>query len=99
MYQASYRAAWLSALFLPVVQLITAFGVGAVVWYGGLQVPIWAIDHRRHPGLHRYITFMLWPVQEMARVYAQMQQSIASAERVFSLIDAVPDILDKPDAL
>jgi ATP-binding cassette subfamily B protein len=45
-----------------------------------------------------YITFMMWPIQEMARVYAQMQQSIASGERVFSLIDAVPDVQDKPDA-
>jgi ATP-binding cassette subfamily B protein len=42
---------------------------------------------------------MLWPVQEMARVYAEMQHAIASAERVFSLIDAVPDVVDKPGAL
>jgi ATP-binding cassette subfamily B protein len=41
---------------------------------------------------------MLWPVQEMARVYAQMQQSIASGERAFSLIDSVPEIEDIPDA-
>jgi ATP-binding cassette subfamily B protein len=98
MYQASYRAAWLSALFLPVVQLITAVGVGAVVWYGGLQV-IWGTmtvgDIQAFIG---YITFMLWPVQEMARVYAQMQQSIASGERAFSLIDSVPEIEDIPDA-
>jgi ATP-binding cassette subfamily B protein len=46
-----------------------------------------------------YVTFMLWPVQEMARVYAEMQHAIASAERVFSLIDAVPDVVDKPGAL
>jgi ATP-binding cassette subfamily B protein len=37
MYQASYRAAWLSALFLPVVQVIAAAALGAIVWYGGIQ--------------------------------------------------------------
>jgi ATP-binding cassette subfamily B protein len=42
---------------------------------------------------------MLWPVQEMARVYAEMQQSIASAERIFSLVDAVPEIQDRPGAV
>lgn len=36
MYRAAYRAAWLSALFLPVVQLISATAVAAVVWFGGL---------------------------------------------------------------
>jgi ATP-binding cassette subfamily B protein len=35
----------------------------------------------------------------MARVYANIQQSIASAERVFSLIDAVPEVQDKEGAL
>jgi ATP-binding cassette subfamily B protein len=42
---------------------------------------------------------MLWPVQDMARVYAEMQHAIASAERVFSLIDAVPEVTDRPGAL
>ncbi len=98
MYQASYRAAWLSALFLPVVQLITAIGVGAVVWYGGLQAIVGTMSVGDIQAFIGYVTFMLWPVQEMARVYAQMQQSIASGERAFSLIDAVPDIQDKPDA-
>ena len=97
MYQASYRAAWLSALFLPVVQLITAIGVGAVVWYGGLQVNWGTMSVGDIQAFIGYITFMLWPVQEMARVYAQMQQSIASGERAFSLIDSVPEIMDAAD--
>jgi ATP-binding cassette subfamily B protein len=46
-----------------------------------------------------YVTFMLWPIQDVARVYAEMQHAIASAERVFSLIDAVPDVIDRPDAI
>ncbi|MCX6064490.1 MAG: ABC transporter transmembrane domain-containing protein [Chloroflexi bacterium] len=37
MYTASYRAAWLSALFLPTVQVITALALGFIVWYGGFQ--------------------------------------------------------------
>jgi ATP-binding cassette subfamily B protein len=41
---------------------------------------------------------MLWPILELARVYAEMQNSIASAERVFSLIDSEPEIVDRPDA-
>jgi ATP-binding cassette subfamily B protein len=99
MYQASYRAAWLSALFLPVVQLISATAVSAVVWFGGLQVQVGTMTIGGIQAFVGYITFMLWPVQEMARVYAQMQQSIASGERAFSLIDAVPDILEKPGAI
>ena len=99
MYRSAFRAAWLSALFLPVVQLISAIGVGAVVWYGGFQHQIGGITIGGIQAFVSYITFMLWPVQEMARVYAEMQQSIASAERIFSLVDAVPEIQDRPGAV
>jgi ATP-binding cassette subfamily B protein len=99
MYRASYRAAWLSALFLPVVQLISAVAVGAIVWYGGLQAEVGAMTVGGIQAFVSYTTFMLWPVQEVARVYAEMQHAIASAERVFSLIDAVPDVTDQPGAL
>jgi len=45
-----------------------------------------------------YVTFMLFPIQEMARVYAELQHAVASAERIFSLIDAVPTVVDVPGA-
>jgi ATP-binding cassette, subfamily B, bacterial len=46
-----------------------------------------------------YVTFMMWPIQDLARVYAEMQHAIASAERIFSLIDAVPEVVDRPGAI
>ncbi len=99
MYRASYRAAWLSALFLPVVQLISAVAVGSIVWYGGLQAQVGSMTVGGIHAFVSYVIFMLWPVQDMARVYAEMQHAIASAERVFSLIDAVPDVTDQPEAV
>jgi ABC-type multidrug transport system fused ATPase/permease subunit len=38
MYHTAYRAAWLSALFLPVVQLIITLALGAILWFGGWQI-------------------------------------------------------------
>jgi ATP-binding cassette subfamily B protein len=99
MYRASYRAAWLSAFFLPVVQFISAVAVGSIVWYGGLQIQLGAMTVGGIQAFISYVTFMLWPVQDLARVYAEMQHAIASAERVFSLIDAVPDVVDQPGAI
>jgi ATP-binding cassette subfamily B protein len=98
MYQASYRAAWLSALFLPAVQIISAFALGAVALYGGWQAEIGVMTLGGIQAFISYITFMMWPIQDLARVYAEMQQSIASAERMFSLIDAVPEVSDRPGA-
>ncbi len=98
MYRASYRAAWLSALFLPVVQLISSMAVTSIVWFGGLQVQVAGLTIGGIQAFVSYVTFMLWPVQDLARVYAEMQHAIASAERVFSLLDSVPDVVDRPGA-
>jgi ATP-binding cassette subfamily B protein len=104
MYRAGYRAAWLSALFLPAVQIISAVAVGLIIVYSGRQymfagpggstITVGGIQ-----AFIGYVVFMLFPIQEMARVYAEMQQAIASGERIFSLLDANPEITDKSDAV
>jgi len=98
MYRTSYRAAWLSALFLPTVQIIAAFALGSIVWYGGGQAQTGGMTVGGIQAFVSYVTFMMWPIQDLARVFAEMQHSIASAERIFSLIDSVPEVKDGPEA-
>lgn len=99
MYHSAFRAAWLSGLFLPTVQIVSAFAVGMVVLYGGFQAQIGMMTIGGIQAFVSYITFMMWPVQDLARVFADMQQAIASAERMFSLIDSQPQITDRPRAI
>ncbi len=99
MYDASYQAAGCRRCFCRLCSSSVRWRVALVVWYGGLLALRFGLitpgDIQAFVG---YVTFMLWPVQEMARVFAQMQQSVASGERVFSLLDAVPAVQDAPDA-
>lgn len=96
MYHASFRAAQLSVLFLPVVQFISAMALSGVAWFGGAQIVAGTMTVGDLQAFIGYITFMLWPVQDLARVYAEMQNAVASAERSFALIDAQPDVMDRP---
>ncbi|MCF6278253.1 MAG: ABC transporter ATP-binding protein/permease [Anaerolineales bacterium] len=99
MYRASYKAAWLSALFLPVVQIIAAVALGAIVWYGGIQSQAGLLTVGGIHAFVSYLTFMLWPIRDIARVYAEMQHSIASAERIFTLVDTPSEVYNLPDAV
>jgi ATP-binding cassette subfamily B protein len=99
MYKASYRAAWLSALFLPTVQIIAAIALGFIVGYGGHQIEIGIMTIGGIQAFVSYLTFMMWPIQDLARVYAEMQHSIASAERIFKLVDTPPEVHDRSDAI
>ena len=96
MFQSAYRAARLNALFLPCIQILSrCSGIhhlpsqkidSGMITIGGIQAFI------------NYVTSMLWPVQDLARVYGEMQQSIASGERIFTLLDTEPVIRDSADA-
>jgi ATP-binding cassette subfamily B protein len=99
MYNAGFRAAWLSALFLPIVQGIGAVALATVAWFGGAQAVRGAISIGTIQAFIGYVTFMLWPVQDLARVFSEMQHAIASAERSFSLVDSRPEIVDRPGAI
>jgi len=75
--------------------------VGAVAFFGGRQVNTVVVGGMTIGEIQAfisYITFMMWPVMEMARVFASMQHAIASAERSFSLLDTKADIVNRPNA-
>jgi ATP-binding cassette subfamily B protein len=99
MYNSSFRAAWLSALFLPTVQVISAFALGGIVWYGGSQAQFGLMTVGSIQAFVSYLMFMIWPIQDVARVFAELQHAIASAERIFSLVDAKPEVADRPGAI
>jgi ATP-binding cassette subfamily B protein len=99
MYKSSYRGAWLSALFLPTVQIISSIALGIIIWYGGLQTTVGAMTIGGIQAFIGYVTFMIWPIQDLARIYAEMQHAVASGERIFTLLDTQPDIIDREDAV
>lgn len=99
MYKSSYKAAWISALLLPTVQVVSAIALTIVILSGGKQVEFGGMTIGGIQAFISYITFMMWPIQDMARIYAEMQHAIASAERIFGLVDTVPEVQNQPDAI
>lgn len=99
MYRSAYRAAWLAALFLPSVQIISAMGAASVIGYGGWQTRWGTMTIGGIQAFLSYIGFMMWPIQDLARVYAELQHALASGERIFSLLDTVPTVADRPGAV
>ncbi|WP_028974647.1 ABC transporter ATP-binding protein [Spirochaeta cellobiosiphila] len=94
MNKAAYRASWLSAMFLPAVQLMTAVALGAVFLVGGHEIQVGGLSLGSLQAFIGYITFMMYPIQDIARVFSEMQRGLASAERVFDLIEQEPSIKD-----
>lgn len=98
MFRSAYRAARLNALFLPCIQILSAVALGTIIWFSGDKINSGFITIGGFQAFINYVTSIFWPVQDLARVYGEMQQSIASGERIFTLLDTEPSIKNRPDA-
>ncbi len=99
MYGASVRAAVLSAIYFPVVLFISALGSGLVVWFGGSGVIAGVMTYGTLVAFTSYIVQFFEPVWQIARIFAEMQNAQASAERVFSLLDTEVEIKDDEERI
>ena len=102
MRDASVRAATLSALFLPIVVSLGSLATAYVLWQGGNEVLASAVAETGMTigTLQVFVNYTVQffqPVRDIARIFAEMQSSQAAAERVISLLETEPDIVDSPE--
>lgn len=100
-YGAAMRAIRRSAALSPTLELIGVTGIAFVLWYGGNMVARDAM-----PGFDagRLVTFllMLKGISDSSRIIGRLNityhQTMAGAQRIFDVLDEVPEIQDVPDA-
>jgi subfamily B ATP-binding cassette protein MsbA len=97
-YKLSVKGYRLSALTSPIMELLSSIAISAVFMYGGWQADQGIVTAG---ALVSFITAFLFaydPMKRMAKVNAQFQAGLAAAERVFTLLDVEPTIIDRPGA-
>ncbi|MBW6516172.1 MAG: ABC transporter ATP-binding protein/permease, partial [Candidatus Cloacimonetes bacterium] len=94
MYRYSVKAAVRSALFMPIVLVISTIATGLVIWFGGRQVLAEVIGYGTFVAFISYTLQFFDPVSHLAQIFAEMQNAQAAAERVFSLLELKPKIED-----
>jgi ATP-binding cassette, subfamily B, bacterial MsbA len=88
-----------NALSAPVMEIITSLGIAAVIFYGGSKVMAGKMSA---PEFFSFITAMALvysPLKKLISAYNEVQRCIGASERVFEIIDAVPEIVEDPLAL
>ncbi|HET7224253.1 MAG TPA: ABC transporter ATP-binding protein [Candidatus Eisenbacteria bacterium] len=79
------------AVFFPVMELIGAIAVALIVWYGGRQVMWSGITLGTLVAFIQYTQRFFRPVSDLSEKFNVLQQAMASAERVFGLLDTPAD--------
>ena len=100
MRNASIRAAVLSAALYPIIIGLGGFATAFILWKGGHDVFVMgSISIGTLTAFISYATQIFEPISNIARIFAEAQQSQAAAERVISLIETEPEIADTPDVI
>ncbi len=96
--ELTLKSVRVNAVSSPFMEFLGGIGIAAIIFYGGSQV----INGKSTPGtFFSFLTALIMlyePIKRLTNVNNTIQQGIAGAERVFSLIDAVPEIGNKPEA-
>ena len=97
-FDAQMKAAQLSATLTPVVEFLAALAVTVIVWYGGHEVIRGNLTSGSLIAFLVYAVNISNPVKRLGNVYGNIQRAVAAAERVFEVLDTLPEIQDAPGA-
>jgi ATP-binding cassette subfamily B protein len=80
------------------VALTTAFGTAIVLWLGVRHVQANTLTLGNLLLVMAYLAQLYEPLKIIGRKVASLQGHLASAERAFSLLDELPEVVERPDA-
>jgi ATP-binding cassette, subfamily B, bacterial MsbA len=99
LFRIYMRVARIKAITGPTMEVMGAFAIVGVLWWGGREV----LAGTRTPGVFTaFIGAMLLlyrPFKSLTRTNNNIQAGIAAAERVFEMMDTPTDVPDAPDGL
>lgn len=96
LFKYNMKSVSVNAISSPLMDFLGGLGIAAVIFYGGYNV----VHGNSTPGtFFSFIAALLMlyePVKRLTNINNTINQGIAGADRIFSIIDRVPDIEDKP---
>jgi len=97
-FQLVFKSLRIRSMASPIMETLGGIAVALVIFYGGYRV----IEDSMNPGaFFSFITALLLayePMKRLANLNTSLQEGLASAQRLFGLLDTKPNITDKPNA-
>jgi len=86
-YQATLRQITIQAVFFPCIELLASTTTALLLWYGGGEVLRSRVSLGALVAFLSYLRMFFGPIRDLSQKYSVMQSAMASAERVFQLLD------------
>jgi ATP-binding cassette subfamily B protein len=97
LYKGSWEAQFISGIIMPLLNFINNIGYVLVCVVGGIMVTKRKIEIGDIQAFIQYSKQFTQPIVQTANIINILQSTVASAERVFELLDETEEIPDRPD--
>jgi ATP-binding cassette subfamily B multidrug efflux pump len=87
LFEASFKAQFISGIIQPAMNFISNLNYVAIAVIGGLRVASGTMSLGDVQAFMQYSRQFTWPITQLASIMNVMQSAVASAERVFELLD------------
>ncbi len=91
-YMAGMKQIHVFAIFMPVIELLGSVAISVVIYYGGSGVLAGSISLGALVAFISYMKMFFRPIRDIAEKYNILQNAMASAERIFLILDSRDNI-------
>ena len=99
MLRADLKAGRASALAPSIMELVGAMAGAGLFWYAGAQIAADRLDPGNFTVVLVGLGYLFTCIRRLNVINVEVQQASAAAERIFSMMDSVPAIADRVDAV
>ena len=86
-FQSAVYQIKIFGIFMPLLDIISSTATGIIIWYGGVQILEGQMTIGILVAFLSYMRLFFQPLRELAQKYSIVQSAMASAERIFQLLD------------
>jgi ATP-binding cassette subfamily B protein len=97
--EQSIAVSRLFTFLFPLVFLTANLGQATILYVGGKQIIAGTLTIGAWQEFSLYLMYLFFPIMMFGMIVTQMGQASASADRIFEILDAKSDIVDKADAV
>jgi len=97
--QANMEAVSVFSMFVPLVEVTGSLGTALVLWYGGRLFGAGQVEAGVIVAFMLYVQRFFGPIRDLTMVYNELQAANAACEKIFEIMDEVPEVIDRPGAV
>jgi subfamily B ATP-binding cassette protein MsbA len=99
LYRTNMSVTGVLSVLPPLMEALGGLAIVGALWYGSGEIAAGRLTPGEFTSFVAALLLMYGPVKKLTRVNANLQQAAAAAERVFELLDAHTEVVERPGAL